>query len=235
MSIHMLPDQADLIGVALLGLPALTAVTVWRSPRRLTPWAELVAATVIAVGLTLFLYPVFAVPRASPPLHLMLIPLLSAVTLGLCVQQTWIRVSGALVGSVVAFALPLVWSRLVLVGSYKTGDHATGAAMRAQNRLQRLQQRRFLQAVSAGDPQPRTLPSGFLDDGWYRQKISPHLLLDSPPRLRLRHNHLTARWHSWLTDLYRAQVIPVGIWTPGGTPEEAARGLELRERTGAAN
>jgi hypothetical protein len=38
-------------------------------------------------------------------------------------------------------------------------------------------------------------------------------------------------WHTWLTGLYEQESEDLGIWTAGGTPEQAKKSLKLKERT----
>lgn len=220
------PDATDFYALAVLALPMLSLLVLARWGTRPRHWLAFGLTALVLFGLLMVFMPVFAHSPQSPVLP----PAIGAAcgaAFAWCARPPVLRVIGIFFTWGATLGPHLFW--LGLSSRAYTQDHPHGSARaarwQAETALRHLKSGDLV-ALARDDLRPgERLPPGFLSEGWYRQHNLHHFVGN------LRRVERRPMWHTWLTGLASYRVVRLDLWTPGGTPEEAARGLELRERS----
>ncbi len=69
--------------------------------------------------------------------------------------------------------------------------------------------------------------SGKIKAGWIKPEELQGLGVDAKDLKSVKEK---PAWHTWLTGLYQEEQTELGVWTDGGTPEQAKKSLKLRQR-----
>jgi hypothetical protein len=98
----------------------------------------------------------------------------------------------------------------------------------AQQENGQLAARGLSAAKSEFDELMKYLPKkdGKIEPGW----ISPEALQKAGIEAHPKKVDQKSAWHTWLTGLYDQETEDLGIWTSGGTPQEARKSLKLRAK-----
>jgi hypothetical protein len=206
------PNAAGYASVAAI---AVLALIVFRVARRVVMLGYFVLYFFIGFGIV-YAASAWAIKSFQVPLSMPIIGGLAFAAVANAVRAKLMRLVGAIM-LVFLFSLAgRFWSQYAQnskAAQAKNKDLAYNGLNVARNEFGALAQ---------------YLPSknGKIAPGW----ISPEALRKAGIQPDLKKVDEKPAWHTWLTGLYNQETEDLGIWTPGGTPDQAKRGLQLKPK-----
>jgi hypothetical protein len=211
------PNVVGYGSVAAIGVMALIA---FRVARRIVQLGYFVLYFFIGFGIV-YAACVYSTRDLQVPLSM---PIIGG--LGFAATASFVR------AKLMRFVAAAMLVALISIGgkfwSQYAGAHAPGGDKGAQGDTLRIANEGLAAAKRDFDDIVGMLPkkNGKIAPGW----ISPDALEKAGVDEPLEKVSQEPAWHTWLTGLYKQEKEDLGIWTPGGTPAQAKRGLELKPK-----
>ena|SRR5579862_5675965 len=209
------PNLAGYASVAVIGVLALI---VFRIARRIVMLGYFVLYFFIGFAIV-YAASVYATHSIQVPLAMPIIGGLAFAATASFVRAKLMRIAGAIMLIFLFGLAGKFWSQY-------TEAHKPDAEKGATAENARLAERGLSAAKSEFDELARYLPKkdGKIASGWIPASALEKAGVDA----KLEKVDEKPAWHTWLTGLYEQERQDLGIWTPGGTEEQARKGLQLR-------
>ncbi|HTQ10360.1 MAG TPA: hypothetical protein VMI31_09840 [Fimbriimonadaceae bacterium] len=199
-------------GAGLLAVGAI-ALIVFRVARRIVQLGYFVLYAVLGFGIV-YGASVYATHSLQVPLAMPIVGGLAFATAASFVRAKLMRIVGAVMLVALCALAGKFWTEYA--GSNRQSD-ADNRALAAKG----------LDAAKADFADiARLLPKkdGKIASGW----IPADALRQSGIAPEIKKRTETPAWHTWLTGLYDQEIQDLGLWTSGGTAEQAKKSLQLR-------
>ena len=211
------PNVAGYASVAAIGVFALI---IFRIARRIVMLGYFLLYFFIGFAIV---YAASAYATRSP-----MVPLSMPIIGGLAFAVAANFVRAKLMRMVAAVMLVVLFSLAGKFWSQYADSHKPGGDKSAVAENQRLAMQGLSAVKGDFDDLISYLPKrdGKIAPGWISSDALQKAGVDSP----LEKVDEKPAWHTWLTGLYNKEKEDLGIWTSGGTEEQAKKGLTLKKR-----
>jgi hypothetical protein len=198
----------------MLALPVLAACVAWQFSTRQPTFRRVLVA--LLLSLPVFFFPNHLCDAGWGGFQRFLGGICFAAVLTFSTN----RRAAAVVGVVFALASIALISHYdnLVHGETYTGRRGDRSGTRSRKQWALEEARKEVESISAD-----RIAAGWLSEQTEIAKSLAH----SPKQHREAGEDV---WHSGFTQLYRLRKVPVELWSPGGTPAEAADRLEWRDR-----
>lgn len=210
----------NVAGYASVGVIAVLALVIFRIARRIVMLGYFVLYFFIGFAVV-FAASAYATKSIQVPLSIPIIGGLAFAAVANMIRAKLMRIVGAIM-LVSLFSLAgKFWTQYT--EAQKPGGDKSATAVNAK-----LAQQGLKSAKGEFGDLLKYLPqkNGKVASGY----ISPDALEKAGINGDFKKVEQKAAWHTWLTGLYDQEVEDLGIWTAGGTPEQAKKSLKLKER-----
>jgi hypothetical protein len=210
----------NLVGYASVAGIGVMALIVFRVARRIVQIGYFVLYFFIGFGIV-YSASAYSTKSLAVPLSMPIIGGLAFAVVANAIRAKLMRI----VSAVMLIALFTVGGRF---WSQYTNSHKPGGDKSAEVENQRLAMQGLAAAKNDFDDIMRFLPKkdGKIAPGW----ISGETLQKAGVDSHLEKVKEEPAWHTWLTGLYKQETEDLGIWTSGGTSDQAKKSLTLRGR-----
>lgn len=211
------PSVAGYGSVAAIGILALIA---FRVARRIVQLGYFVLYFFIGFAIV-YAASAYATKTLTVPLSMPIIGGLAFAALANAIRARLMRIV-SIVMLVALFSLAgKFWSQYAV-------SHKPGGDKSAQAENEKLAMQGLHAAKSDFDAIAQYLPKkdGKIVPGW----ISPETLEKAGVEAHLQKVEEKPAWHTWLTGLYNQEVEDLGVWTSGGSEEQAKKSLTLKRK-----
>lgn len=210
----------NVAGYASVGVIAVLALVVFRIARRIVMLGYFLLYFFIGFGVV-FAASAYATKSLTVPLSV-------PITGGLAFAFAANLIRAKLMRIVSAIMLVTLFSLVGRFWTQYTESEKPGGSKSATSENQEAARKGLGAAKAEFQDLLKYMPKedGKIAAGW----ISPEALRKAGITPDLQKVEQKSAWHTWLTGLYEQEVHELGIWTPGGTVEQARKGLTLKER-----
>lgn len=211
------PNVAGYASVAAIGVLALV---VFRVARRIVQLGYFVLYFFIGFAIV-YAASVYATRNFQVPLAMPIIGGLAFAAVANAIRARLMRIVSVIMLIALFSLAGKFWSQYA-------DAHKPGGDKSAVAENQRLATQGLSTAKSEFDEILSYLPKrdGKIAPGW----VSPEALQKAGIEAPLKKVDEKPAWHTWLTGLYNQESEDLGIWTNGGTPDQAKKSLKLKPR-----